>query len=314
MGFSMKRIAVLGATGLIGSACKRHFLERGDTVLCPSRQEVDLLKRETLELFLQNNRVDALVCAVGVVGGIHFNKTYPADFIALNLRMQMNLFEVSQALDIQRVVFFASSCMYPKVCPQPMAEELLLTGALEPTSLSYALAKLAGVQMARAFNQQYGKERFLAVIPNSTYGPEDDFDPQTGHVMSALMARFHEAKERGLPSVTLWGSGKARREFIHADDVARAVAHVLWQNQVPLPLNIGVGYDVSIRELAEKIAEITEYRGELIWDTAKPEGALQKLLDSSKLRNLGWSPQVSLSEGMKSTYHNYLECHGQISV
>lgn len=311
---SKKKIAILGATGLIGSACKRHFETLGCNLVCPSRQEVDLLQKAQLEAFLKGEQVDALICAVGLVGGIHYNKTYPADFIALNLHMQLNLFEAAQAAEVERVVYFASSCMYPKVCPQPMSEELLLTGALEPTSLSYAMAKLAGVQMARAFNQQFGVERFVALIPNSTFGPNDDFNPQTGHVMSALLARFHQAKEQGLPSVTLWGTGRARREFIHADDVARAVAHVLWQKGIPLPLNVGVGYDVSIRELAEMIADIVDYRGELIWDATKPEGALQKLLDSNKLKGLGWSPSRSLRQGIEETYHNYLESHDQVSV
>ncbi len=304
---SRKKIAILGATGLIGSACQRHFGALDCELVCPTRHAVDLLQKAQLEAFLERERVDALICAVGLVGGIHYNKTCPADFIALNLHMQLNLFEATQAAEVKRVVYFASSCMYPKVCAQPMAEEQLLTGALEPTSLSYAMAKLAGVQMARAFNQQFGVERFLALIPNSAFGPNDDFNPQTGHVMSALLARFHLAKEQELPSVTLWGTGRARREFIHADDVARAVAHVLWRSEVPLPLNVGVGYDVSIRELAEMIADIVDYRGELIWDTTKPEGALQKLLDSSKLMNLGWSPSRSLRQGIEETYHHYLE-------
>lgn len=303
-----KTILIIGSRGLIGSASVCHFKNKeGAQLLCPSRQELDLLDSKQTLSYFKTHPIDQVIIAAGLVGGIKYNQTYPADFITKNLAMQLNIFHAAQEAEVEKVIFFASSCMYPKECPQPMKEEFLLTGALEPTSLSYALAKLTGVQMARSYNSQYNTNRFVAVIPNSVYGPHDNFDPETGHVMSSLIARFHEAKIMEAPSITLWGTGEARREFIFADDVACAVATLLSRSELPVPINLGVGKDVSIKELAECVANVVGYEGVLKWDTTKPTGTLKKLLDSTKIESLGWKPQVDLKTGIDITYQWYLQ-------
>lgn len=246
--------------------------------------------------------------AAGKVGGIIENRDHPASFISQNLRIQTNIMEAADEAGTQKLVFFGSSCMYPRECPQPMAENLLLTGKPEPTSMAYAIAKLAGVQSCLAYNQESGGTRFIPLIPNSAYGPNDNFDPKSGHVLSALITRFHEAKTTHAQSVTLWGSGSPRREFVHADDIADAavfLASMETQN-MSLPLNIGTGTDISIRELAELIAEVIGYEGRLEWDTTKPDGAPRKLLDSTRVKALGWSAKIPLREGIRSTYQWFL--------
>jgi GDP-L-fucose synthase len=208
---------------------------------------------------------------------------------------------------VRRLILFGSSCMYPRECPQPMVEDALLSGKPEPTSLPYAISKLAGTYLCLAYNRQDHETRFIPMIPNSAYGPHDNFDPKSAHVLSALMARFHQAKVRGDESVVLWGSGLPRREFIHADDIADACVHLLKQDDLAaqLPMNIGVGQDVSIKELAEMIADIVGYRGELMWDSTKPDGAPRKLLDSARIQSLGWKPRIGLAEGLAETYRWY---------
>ncbi len=294
---------LLGSTGLIGSACKRRFSDHN--LLCPSRQELDLLNEARVNAYFAQHKPTYVILAAGLVGGIHANKTYPADFITTNLKIVLNVFTAANNFRVKRLLFFASSCMYPKVCPQPMFEELMFTGHLEPTSLSYAVAKLAGMQMARAFNQQTQTDRFAVLIPNTVYGPNGDFDPEKGHVISVLIARFHQAKCERLPSISLWGTGTPRREFIFADDVASAAQFVLNKSNLPIPLNVGIGYDVSIKELADLIAKIVGYEGKVVWDSTKPDGAERKLLDSSKLMALGWKATVDLEGGIKATYEWY---------
>lgn len=303
------RIFVAGHCGLIGSALVRALRAAGYTnLLLRDRAELELTDQASVERFFQEHRPEYVLLAAGRVGGIVENQSYPADFMNANLAIQLNVMRSAQCVGVRRLVYFGSSCMYPRECPQPMPESVLLTGKPEPTSLAYAVSKIAGLQMCLAYNQQYGEKKFIPVIPNSTYGPNDDFDPKSGHVLSALIRRFHEASESGAESLTLWGSGNPRREFIHADDVARACLWVLQRDirDVDLPINIGVGGDYSIKELAEMIAGVVGYRGKIEWDTGKPDGAPRKLLDGARLRALGWKPAVALREGLENTYEWYL--------
>ena len=308
------RFYVAGHGGLIGSAMLRrleHFGAR--RILTRAHAELELRDAAAVQAFFAEHRPEYVVLAAGRVGGIVENQTRPADFIHDNLAIQLNVLRAAHAHGVRKLILFGSSCMYPRECPQPMPETALLGGRPEPTSLPYAISKLAGVQLCLAYNRQYGRQngepRFLPVIPNSTYGPNDNFDPESGHVLSALIRRFHEAKADGRDRVTLWGTGNPRREFIHADDIADACLHLLSRDADTLewPLNIGVGRDYAIRELADRIAEVVGYRGEILWDTDKPDGAPRKLLDAGRLAATGWSPSVAFDEGLKATYRWYLE-------
>jgi GDP-L-fucose synthase len=304
------RIYVAGHTGLIGSAVKRALDRRGfSNVITASHLDLELTDPSSVDGFFNCARPEFVVLAAGRVGGIAENQTYPVDFINMNLAIQLNVLRAAHRVGVRKLILFASSCMYPRECPQPMRESALFSGYPEPTSLAYAVSKLAGMQMCLAYNQQYGGQRFIPVIPNSAFGPNDNFDPKSGHVLSALIRRFHEAKETRTSSVTLWGSGSPRREFIHADDIAEACLLLLQADtsQLEFPLNLGTGKDFSIRELAETIAHVVGYRGRLDWDTSKPDGAPRKLLDSSRLRMFGWRPSVDLAAGLRSTYNWYLD-------
>ena len=247
--------------------------------------------------------------AAGRVGGIMENQSFPADFMDENVAIQLNVLKAARKTGVRRLILFGSSCMYPRECSQPMAEAALLSGKPEPTSLPYAVSKLLGTYMCLAYNKQDHDTRFIPVIPNSAYGPCDNFDPKSAHVLSALLARFHEAKSTGAESVGLWGSGSPRREFVHADDIADACVHLLGEEDLTIefPINIGIGQDVSIKELAELIASVVGYRGELNWDSTKPDGAPRKLLDSALIRSLGWKPSIGLREGLTETYRWYVE-------
>ena len=304
------RIYVAGHTGLIGSAVKRSLERSGfSNVITESHRDLELTDSFSVDSFFDSVKPEFAVLAAGRVGGIVENQTYPADFMSTNLAIQLNVLRAAHRVGVRKLILFASSCMYPRECPQPMQESALFSGYPESTSLAYAVSKLAGMQMCLAYNQQYGEKRFIPVIPNSAYGPNDNFDPKSGHVLSALIRRFHEAKETKASSVTLWGSGNPRREFIHADDIAEACLVLLQgdTSQLQFPLNLGTGKDYSIRELAENIANVVGYTGKLEWDTSKPDGAPRKLLDSSRLLAFGWHPSVDLASGLKSTYQWYLE-------
>lgn len=310
-------IFVAGHAGLIGSAVFRRLAREGyNRITTLPRSRLDLRDAAGVARFFEETRPEYVVLAAGRVGGIVENQTYPADFMEENIAIQLNVMKAARKVGVTKLIFFGSSCMYPRECPQPMAEDILLSARPEPTSLPYAISKLAGTYMCLAYNRQYGDKRFIPVIPNSAYGPNDNFDPKSGHVMSALMSRFHEAKANGTGAVTLWGSGSPRREFVHADDIADACLHLLQQDVSALefPLNIGGGSDISIRELAEKIAGVVGYGGRLEWDRSKPDGAPRKLLDSTRLRSFGWEPGVSLDEGLRNTYEWYVRNAANISA
>jgi len=296
--------------GLVGSAIVRKLRGSGyDDLILARHDELELTDNRAVERFFTECSPEFVVLAAGRVGGIVENKTYPADFINTNLAIQLNILRAAQRMGVRKLIFFASSCMYPRECPQPMAEAALLSGHPEPTSMAYAISKLAGLQMCMAYNQQYGSQRFIPVIPNSAFGPNDNFNPESGHVLSALIRNFHEAEESGAPSVTLWGSGEPRREFIHVDDIANATLFLLQADvsNLELPLNLGTGVDFSIRELAERIAEIVGYAGNIEWDRTKPDGAPRKLLDSTRIGDFGWQPGVDFDQGLRETYRWYVE-------
>jgi GDP-L-fucose synthase len=304
------KIYVAGHAGLIGSAVIRRLERDGyQALITRRRNQLDLQDGGRVAEFFDEVRPEYVVLAAGRVGGIVENQTFPADFMDENIAIQLNVLKAARKVGVRKLILFGSSCMYPRECPQPMAEDTLLCGKPEPTSLPYAISKFAGTYMCLAYNKQDRDTRFIPLIPNSAYGPHDNFDPKSGHVLSAVMARFHQAKVSGAESVTLWGSGSPRREFIHADDVADACVHLLTQNNaaIELPLNIGVGADVSIKDLAELMAGVVGYKGRLEWDLTKPDGAPRKLLDSARIQSLGWKPKVGLAEGLSNTYQWYAD-------
>jgi len=301
-------VYVAGHGGLIGSALVRMLKSRGCTkVITRTRAELDLSDVVSVRKFFEDQHPEFVLLAAGRVGGIVANRDRPADFLAENLAVQSNVIGAAHRAGAKRLIFFASSCMYPREAPQPMAESALFSGRPEETSMGYAVAKIAGTQLCLAYNQQFGGKRFVPVIPNSVYGPHDNFDPATGHVLAALIARFHNAKSSGAASVKLWGSGKPRREFLYADDLAEACWMLLRADlsAVDLPLNVGPGTDVSVRELASTIGDTVGYGGKVEWDASMPDGAPRKLLDSSRIRKLGWQAQVPLAEGVRKTYDWY---------
>lgn len=304
------RIFVAGHQGMIGSAVMRELAKEGfNNLLTQDRHSLDLTDQRAVTGFFDAHKPDYVVLAAGRTGGIIENERNPAEFLYTNLSIALHVLSAASQHQVKKLVFLASSCMYPKHCPQPMQESLLLTGKPEETSMGTAIAKLAGVELCLAYNRQHGAAAFIPIIPNNAYGPYDDFNPATGHVLSSLIARFHKAKLTAAKTVELWGSGTPRREFIHANDIARACIALLRAPVMPeqLPMNVGVGEDISIRDLAHKIASIVGYTGVITWDTQKPDGSPQKLLDSSRIRNLGWAPSVTIDEGIKSTYQWYLE-------
>ena len=304
------RIYVAGHAGLIGSAAVRRFGGAGyRNIITQTRSQLDLQNAAQVMRFFEETRPEYVILAAGKVGGIVENQTSPADFMDENIAIQLNVLKAARKTGVAKLILFGSSCMYPRECPQPMAEDMLLAAKPEPTSLPYAISKLAGTYMCLAYNKQYGDQRFIPVIPNSAYGPNDNFDPKTGHVLSGLLSRFHAAQAQGANEVTLWGSGSPRREFVHAEDIADACLHLLQHDVSALefPLNIGVGNDMSIRELAAAVADVVGYKGSIAWDSSKPDGAPRKLLDSSRLCAAGWSPKIGFAEGLKSTYQWYLQ-------
>ena len=299
-------IFVAGHRGLVGSAIVRKLREKGyDNLLLKTRSELDLTDQAAVRAFFKSERPDHVVLAAAKVGGILANSTYPADFIYQNLAIEVNIIHEAWLAGVKKLLFLGSSCIYPKLAPQPLKEEYLLTSSLEPTNEAYAIAKIAGLKMCEFYNRQYGA-RFISVMPTNLYGPGDNFDLNTSHVLPAMIRKFHEAKTRGDGSVTLWGTGTPRREFLHVDDLADACVFLLERYEEAGFLNIGVGEDVTIRELAELVRRIVGFGGDILWDSAKPDGTPRKLLDVSKLKALGWEPTISLEEGIEDTWRWYL--------
>lgn len=296
------KIYVAGHTGMVGSALVRRLLADGFTDLVyRTSSELDLRNQAAVHVFFGAEQPHAVLLAAAKVGGIHANDTYRADFLYDNLMMQANIIQACHTFGVARLLFLGSSCMYPKLAPQPLREEYLLTGALEPTNEPYAVAKLAGLKLAETFGHQHGLNA-VSVIPTNLYGPNDRYDLANSHVLPALIRKFHEAKTTGAASVSVWGTGTPRREFLHVDDLARACVFLLRHYDGAGPLNIGVGEDISIRGLAELIREIVGYQGELVFDATKPDGTPRKLLDVSKMEALGWKAQIGLREGIEATY------------
>lgn len=306
--YKASKIYVAGHTGLLGSALINRLNEYGySRVITKSHSELDLTNKAEVFDFFSIEKPEYVFLAAGKVGGILSNKTYPADYFHINIAIQDNVFEAAQKFEVNHLIFYGSSCTYPKQSPQPMKEKYFLTGNIEETSVGYAAAKIAGIIACKVYNQQHQTNRFIALIPNSAYGPNDNFDLENSHVLSALIRRFHEAKVNNAESVTLWGSGKPKREFVFSEDVADASLFAM-RNADKLEnhhYNIGTGIDCSIKELAEMIAKVTNYTGKILWDKSKPDGAAQKLLDSSKMTSLGFKPTTSLEEGLRKTCQWY---------
>ncbi|MET8343979.1 GDP-L-fucose synthase family protein [Streptomyces microflavus] len=295
------RIFVAGHRGLVGSAVARRLADDGHEVLTRGRDLLDLRDAARTETYLRDIRPDAVVLAAAKVGGIMANSTYPVQFLEDNLRIQLSVIAGAHAAGTERLLFLGSSCIYPRLAPQPIREESLLTGELEPTNEAYALAKIAGIVQTQSYRRQYGAS-YISAMPTNLYGPGDNFDLKTSHVLPALIRRFHEAQRDGAEEVTLWGSGSPRREFLHVDDLAAACVRLLEAYDGDAPVNIGCGEDLTIRELAQTIAEVTGYQGRIGWDTSKPDGTPRKLLDVSRLTSLGFKPQIPLRDGIARTY------------
>jgi GDP-L-fucose synthase len=303
-----KLVWVAGHGGMVGSALVRRLAREGCEVLTADRRAPDLTRQAEVEAWMAAERPQAVVLAAARVGGILANASQPADFLRDNLLIQANVVAAAHAAGVEKLLLIGSSAVYPRLAPQPMAEDALLTGPLEPTHEAYAIAKIAGIKLVQAYRRQHGAD-FIAALPTNLYGPNDRFDLQGGHVVPSLIRRAHESKLAGARSMTLWGTGAARREFLHVDDCADALVLLLKAYSDEAPINVGSGEDVTIAELAQTVAEATGYRGGLDWDASKPDGPARKLMDSGRLRALGWAPRIGLREGIEATYRWFLE-HG----
>ncbi len=313
-----EKIFVAGSGGLVGSAIVRRLKRGGwNNLLTPEINELDLTNQHSVSDFFKKERPAYVILAAAKVGGIHANNTYPAEFIYLNLMIQNNVIHQAYVHNVKRLLFLGSSCIYPKLAPQPMKEDYLLTGLLEPTNEPYAIAKIAGIKMCESYNRQYGT-KFIAVMPTNLYGPGDNFHPEDSHVIPALIRRFHEAKEADADKVVVWGTGTPMREFLFVDDMADGCIFVLTLNDKSLSdnlinypepcfVNLGTGIDVTIRELAETVKEVVGFKGDLIFDPTKPDGTPRKLLDVSRVNSLGWQAKTPFKEGLARTYAWFLE-------
>jgi GDP-L-fucose synthase len=295
-------IYVAGHRGLAGSAILRQLQALGfDNLVTQTSRQLDLRNQRAVDRFFDSTRPEVVILAAARVGGIHANDSQPAQFIRDNLQIQTNVIDAAQRFNVGKLVFLGSSCIYPRLAPQPMKEEYLLTGALEPTNEWYAIAKIAGLKMCQAYRRQYDFDA-IAVMPTNLYGPRDNFSETQSHVLPALIRRFHDAKQAGAQEVVVWGTGKPRREFLHVDDFASAVVLLLQRYAEEAPINIGTGEDVSIAELAELVREAVGFEGKIVYDSSKPDGTPRKLLDVSRLKALGWTAGISLKDGIASTY------------
>jgi GDP-L-fucose synthase len=298
-------VYVAGHNGLVGSAIWRTLDQAGGVDLVGrASAELDLRDRDDVFDFVAGERPSTVVIAAAKVGGILANATYPVEFLSDNIRIQVNLLDACHAAGVERVLFLGSSCIYPRLAAQPIREDSLMTGPLEPTNDAYAIAKIAGVMHIQAYRREYNRH-WISAMPTNLYGPGDNFDLNSSHVLPAMLAKFRTARDSG-STVTLWGSGNPRREFLHVDDLARAIITILETYDDAAPINVGTGIDVSIRELAEIVASVTGYHGEVAWDESKPDGTPRKLLDVTRLRSLGWNPTIELTEGIRSTYNWWL--------
>jgi GDP-L-fucose synthase len=301
------KIYVAGHKGLVGSAIVRAIEADGThSWIGRSRSELDLLDRKAVFEYLSREKPDAVVIAAAKVGGIQANSSYPVEFLSQNLQIETNLMDGAHAASIEKLLFLGSSCVYPKMAHQPIKEEYILTGELEKTNEAYALAKISGLKLVQAYRNQYG-HRWISAMPTNMYGPGDNFDLKNSHVLPALIRKFHDAKTSGADFVTLWGTGTPRREFLHSDDLGRACIFLLQNYDDDIAINLGVGEDISIKELAELIKKITGFRGLIEWDASKPDGTPRKLLEVSRATALGWKPLVSLESGIERTYEWFLE-------
>jgi GDP-L-fucose synthase len=309
------RIFVAGHRGMVGSAIVRKLLEHGYTnIVTRTRDELDLVQQADVRALFATERIDQVYMAAAKVGGIMANNIYPAEFIYQNLMVEANVIHEAWHTGIKKLLFLGSSCIYPRLAPQPMAEEMLLTGTLEPTNEPYAIAKIAGVKICESYNRQYGTD-YRSVMPTNLYGPGDNYHAENSHVIPGLIRRFHEAKQNGAPEVLIWGSGTPMREFLYVDDMAEACLHIMElnpesyaRNTQPMlsHINIGTGEDLSIRDLAETISETVGYRGRIAFDTSKPDGTPRKLMDVGRMKSLGWRPKIQLRDGLSLAYADFL--------
>jgi GDP-L-fucose synthase len=304
------KIYIAGHRGMAGSAIKRNLESRGYTnIITLTRLELDLTNQQAVNNFFETEKPEYVFLAAAKVGGILANSTYPAEFIYENLMIEANVIHAAYTTGVKKLLFLGSSCIYPGLAPQPLKEEYLLTGELEVTNEAYAVAKIAGIRMCKHYNQQY-ETNFISVMPTNLYGPNDNYDLETSHVMAALIRKFHEAKLKNAPQVVVWGTGAPRREFLHVDDMADACVYLMENydaSDIGEFVNIGLGEDVTIKKLAELIRDVVGYDGEIVYDTTKPDGTPQKLLDVSRLRELGWNARISLRDGIKQAYNWYIK-------
>jgi GDP-L-fucose synthase len=299
-------ILVAGGSGLVGSAIVKEFKRLNRNVIGISSKDVDLLDRDKTFTFIHNLKPTAIIDAAAKVGGIGGNNTYPAEFLTQNLQIQSNLMDAAHAAKVSKFVFLGSSCIYPRDCAQPIKEEYLLTGELEQTNSAYAVAKIAGIELIKSYRKEYGY-KWISVMPTNMYGPNDNFDLENGHVIPVLIRKFIDAKRSSASEVRLWGSGAPLREFLHVDDLAKAVVLCMDKYDDSKQINIGSGHEISIKDLASKISNAVGFNGVIIWDSSKPDGTMRKILDSSKIADLGWKPLISLDQGIASTVEWYLQ-------
>lgn len=296
-----RRVWVAGHRGMVGSAIVRRLAREDCEILTAGRDQVDLKDQAQTRAWILDRRPDAIFLAAAKVGGILANDTFPADYLYDNLMIEANIIEAAHRAEVAKLLFLGSSCIYPKFAPQPIAEDSLLTGPLEPTNEWYAIAKIAGIKLAQAYRKQHGRD-FISAMPTNLYGPGDNFDLNSSHVMPAFIRKAHEAKERGQDEIVMWGTGTPRREFLHADDCADALVHLMKHYSGHEHVNVGSGTDVTIRELLELVCRVVGYEGRIVQDASKPDGTPRKLMSADKLRSLGWQPRIGLEEGVRATY------------
>jgi GDP-L-fucose synthase len=300
-----RRVFVAGHRGMVGSACTRRLEREGCAILTAQRDDLDLTRQAAVEAWMEAVRPEVVVVAAAKVGGTLANDTYPADFLYENLLIEANLIHAAHRVGVAKLLFLGSSCIYPREAPQPIAEDPLLTGPLEPTNEWYAIAKIAGIKLCQAYRRQHGCD-FISAMPCNLYGPNDYFHPDRSHVIPALLRRFHEAARRGDAEVVCWGTGRPRREFLHVDDLAEACAFLLRHYSAEAHVNVGTGSDISIADLAEAVARVTGFRGRIAWDPSKPDGTMLKRMDTARIAAMGWAPRIPFEHGLAETYRWFL--------